>query len=104
MGKGLSLLQEVIVGLLDGSIPRREFSASGGLITRELVEELTAAGLLSDSMSKRQATFTVRRACTALLRRGKLAGEYDRLYTPPFSRTIIWSACSAPESTQEHQG
>lgn len=78
MSKGLSKLQRHVVGLLDGSIKHTIYSGGKGseLTTRELLEELVEAGLLPEGRDRKQAMFTVRRACMSLLRRDLLTGRY----------------------------
>lgn len=90
MSKGLSRIQNCIIGLLRGTVRRRCFPGSGGaLITSELAEELMEHGLLSDHAPRKQQLFIVRRACDSLIRRGLIVGEYTR--DGEVNRVVSWS-------------
>ena len=89
MSRGLSKIQNCIVGLLRGTVRRRCFSGGGALITSELAEELTEHGLLSDQAPFKQRLFVVRRACDSLVRRGVINGEYT---WDDYGRVVSWAA------------
>lgn len=94
MSRGLSRIQQAIVGLLRGEVRRNCYSGGGSLTTGELAEELEALGLVDREWPKhwRQSVFVVRRACRSLLRRGLVTGKYERCNDPPVVMTIEWTA------------
>lgn len=102
MSKGPSKIQNCILGLLRGEVRRQCYSGgSSPLITNELVDELTEAGLLSDGTPRKQRLFVVRRACDSLAGRGLVIGEY--VPAEHATRVVSWSAvleaspvCHAP--------
>jgi len=91
MSKGLSKLQQEIVGLLGGSIRREVFRGSGALTTGELLEELQCRGVVRDDAPKKIAMFTVRRACNSLLQRGLVDREYEIHCDYPWAKVAVWT-------------
>ena len=91
MSKGLSKRQQVILGILGGSIRSQCYASGDELTTGELVEELESGGHLDRETNRKQRLFTVRRACDSLLSRGLLKGK--TVLCDPYSvDTISWSA------------
>lgn len=91
MGKGLSKLQWAIVGLLDGTLPRKVYGGPGALTTDELLAELEERGIVRSDVARKTRLFTVRRACISLLDRGILEGEYVPHCLYPWARVLSWS-------------
>lgn len=103
MSKGLGKLQRAIVGLLDGSIPRKVYSP-GALVTNELLEELERLGLLREGTSRKVAMHTVRRACMSLSDRGIIRGEYI-IHDPCYWADVLsWSIAKAKEGGEGEAG
>ena len=97
MSRGLSRIQNAIVGLLGDHPNRQRFAGCGALTTSELAKELQAKGLVDwdTAPQRKMAFFTVRRACDSLLARGILQGEYVIEDERPWPKTISWSLVTA---------
>jgi hypothetical protein len=92
VSRGLSKIQRHIVGILSGTTRPLVFRSGGTLTTGELLDELREAGLVREDGPRGVGTFTVRRACLSLHRRGLIRGVYTRLCDLPLSLTIAWRA------------
>lgn len=93
MSRGLSVGQQVIVGLLDGSLSGLVYGhIEEGCDTAELLEELLARELVNPLASRKQQMFTVVRACRSLERRGLVKGESVVDVDHPHCRTLHWTA------------
>jgi hypothetical protein len=75
MSRGLSRLQQGILDLMTGEARPKVYASPDSLETGELLEEMTACGFIS-GRERKQALFTIRRACISLVRRGLLEGKY----------------------------
>jgi len=91
MSRGLGVLQKTILGILDGTEKALVYKNSGGgLITRELVEELIERELLNERAPRKQLASSVIRACGSLCQRGLLEGTYNTDADNPGRYTITW--------------
>jgi hypothetical protein len=100
MSRGISKLQRTIIGLLDGSLNSRVYRAGGVFITRELLEELREAGVMSEEQSRKSAMDTVLRACHSLVRRGLLVGERTIDTDDCRLTTISWQIPKKPAAAK----
>ena len=89
MSKGLSKLQQVIVSLLSGKERGLCYANATVLTTSELLAELEERELLNRNTARKIRLFTVRRACTSLLNRGLVQGNY--VFTDVSARELSWS-------------
>jgi hypothetical protein len=83
-------MQQAIIGLLDGTVKRQSCSGCGELTTDELLEELRELGFIREDVPRKHALFTVRRACTSLLERSILEGEYMAHPDYPWANVLLW--------------
>ena len=90
MSKGLGKLQRVIFDLLSGSRKGQVYSSSSALDTSELLDELVAAGFISDGMPRMQQMASVLRACRGLVKRDMISGKYGPDCNNAGRTTIQW--------------
>jgi hypothetical protein len=96
VSRGLSRMQRDILDYLSGAKKVARWPARGGPCeTADLVDALWKFGYFQ-SCSQRQATFTARRACLSLFRRGLVRGWHTKGDRRPFQWTILWDLTSAP--------
>lgn len=91
MSRGLSKIQTTILGLLRGTDRPLVYSGGGKLTTGELLAELAERRLIDDSVRRKIALYTVRRACNSLSLRGLIDGHYMVDCDHPGATTISWS-------------
>jgi hypothetical protein len=91
MSRGLSKMQMTILGLLQGTERGLVFSGGREWTTGELLAELTERGRIGESVRRKIALYTVRRACNSLQVRGLIDGEYTIDCDHPGANTISWS-------------
>ena len=90
MSRGLSKIQRVVLGLLDGTERGMVYQSTTALDTGEMLDELVERGMVKDG-NRKLAMFTVRRACDSLLSRGLISGKNVFDSNNPGRRTICWS-------------
>ena len=92
MSKGLGKIQRVVCDLLSGDRAGQVYkTASSGLDTRELLDELLEAGFISAEMPRKQQMATVLRACGGLARRELIRGKYVSDLNNTGRTTVQWT-------------
>ena len=92
MSKGLGKIQRVILDLLSGDLAGQVYkTASSGLDTGELLDELIEAGFISGEMPRKQQMATVLRACAGLVTRELIVGKYVQDGNNVGRTTVSWT-------------
>ncbi len=101
MSRGLSTIQKTILALLTGTEKGKVYgNCSGGLLTKELLDELMERGILDDRRPRKHLMFTVVRACRSLVNRKLLTGTHCHDDGSGPQLTISWKYVS-PTKTKD---
>jgi hypothetical protein len=95
MSKGISKLQRGILDLLQGKSQGQVYTSGTELTTSELLDEMQVRELVK-TQNRKEALFTIRRACDSLCRRGLIKGTYTRDCDRWGCITVAWDALPPP--------